>query len=287
MKATSDHRDLKTPTPDRGAHDSISNAVHSGDWLAPACTPPSPAIGELIHDQFRALVLHPSFSCLGAKAALRSGSYQMGIYDEMGSAEATRDLMRDLSAFADAQDRESRMETADLGNHLTTFVASFLRPVASDEAGFEQQLWAQLQALHDGDPVRDWDPSVSSDPNDTHFSFSIAGRAFFVVGLHAASTRWARRFAWPTLVFNPHDQFERLREDGHFGRLQGLIRAREHALQGSLNANLNNFGERSEARQYSGRPVDDDWRCPFQARTGPGTMPDESSDRVTDREDDA
>jgi FPC/CPF motif-containing protein YcgG len=235
-------------------------------WLAPNCTPPSTAVASLIHDQFRSLVLHPSFSCLGAKSALRSGSYQLGIYDELGSAEATRGLARDLIAFAGGLGDGQEEDEAEPSGGLTTFVASFLRPVPLDEMEFERMLWAQLQALHDGDSASRWDPSVSSDPENAHFSFSIAGRAFFVVGLHAASTRWARRFAWPTLVFNPHGQFERLRQNGHFGRLQRLIRAREETLQGSLNSNLSNFGERSEARQYSGRPVAEDWRCPFRAR---------------------
>src|SRR4051794_10028053 len=67
-------------------------AVPGGGWLAPGCTPPSSAVASLIHDQFRALVLHPSFSCLGAKSAIRTGGYQMGIYDELGSAGTTCDL---------------------------------------------------------------------------------------------------------------------------------------------------------------------------------------------------
>jgi FPC/CPF motif-containing protein YcgG len=45
------------------------------------------------------------------------------------------------------------------------------------------------------------------------------------------------------------------------------VREREIALQGSLNPNLADFGERSEARQYSGRAVEDQWRCPFHRRT--------------------
>ena len=266
MKAILTHRASENLHACPGEGDGAKPAVLGDWWLAPGCTPPSPAVASLIHDQFRALVLHPSFSCLGAKSALRSGGYQMGIYDELGSTEATRALARDLSAFAGTLDNEVDDADADHAVRLTTFVASFLRPVPGDEAEFERLLWAQLQALHDGEPTQSWDPSVSSDPEDAHFSFSIAGSAFFVVGLHAASTRWARRFAWPTLVFNPHEQFERLRQDGHFGRLQGLIRARERTLQGSLNANLTDFGEQSEARQYSGRPVGEDWRCPFSPR---------------------
>lgn len=275
------------PTPDRhlGRREQ-AELPGRPDWLAPDCEPPSAPLAELIHDQFRALVLHPSFSCLGAKAALRGGGYRMGVYETLGSPDATTGLLRDLSAFVatlgvggDGRHGDDRHgdRPRDPGQHadgrhteLSTFVASFLGPVAVDEAAFEHLLWAQLQALHDGDPGRAWDPSVSADPEDAHFSFSAAGRAFFVVGLHAASTRWARRFAWPTLVFNPHAQFDRLREQGHFARLQELIRTRERALQGSLNANLSEFGERSEARQYSGRPVGEDWRCPFRAGVDAG-----------------
>ncbi len=125
-------------------------------------------------------------------------------------------------------------------------------------------LWQQLQQLHDEDRhYHTWDPSVSGDPHAADFSFSFAGRAFFVVGLHPGSSRWARRFAWPVLVFNAHEQFEQLRAQGRFEKLQALIREREWALQGSLNPNLQDFGHGSEARQYAGRAVGGDWRCPF------------------------
>ena len=73
-------------------------------------------------------------------------------------------------------------------------------------------------------------------------------------------------FAWPTLVFNAHTQFEQLRERGKYKSIQATIRAREYALQGSYNALLSDFGEQSEARQYAGRPVGQDWHCPFHSR---------------------
>lgn len=247
-------------------HGTHSQRVGRPAWLAPGCEPPSFALAELIHDQFRALVLHPGFSCLGAKSAFRGHGYRLGIYHELGSPRSTEALMRDLAVFVAMLDQRAGDDARP--QKLQTFVASFLGPVSADDAAFERLLWTQLQALHDRDPASFWDPTVSSDPEDAHFSFSIAGRAFFVVGLHAASERWARRFAWPTLVFNPHAQFEQLRERGHFARLQRLIRAREHVLQGSINANLSDFGDRSEARQYSGRPVEDGWHCPFQVKTG-------------------
>jgi FPC/CPF motif-containing protein YcgG len=39
-------------------------------------------------------------------------------------------------------------------------------------------------------------------------------------------------------------------------------------VQGTLNPNLADFGERSESRQYSGREVEEGWRCPFHRSNG-------------------
>ncbi len=225
---------------------------------------PASELQEFVHDDFRALVLNPKFPCVAAKGAFHRGDYRMGLYGDMGSPEATAGLARDLFQFVQAQSRQA--ETA-----FSTFVASFTGPGALDEAAFEQALWRQLQALHDLDKEHcGWTEGVSADADNAHFGFSFAERAFFVVGLHPASTRWARRFAWPTLVFNAHFQFDKLKADGRYSPLQKVIRTRDMALQGSLNANLADFGERSEARQYSGRVTEDGWRCPFHAATNGG-----------------
>jgi FPC/CPF motif-containing protein YcgG len=73
----------------------------------------------------------------------------------------------------------------------------------------------------------------------------------------------ARRFSHPVLVFNPHEQFTRLRAEGKFEGLRTAIRARDVALQGNVNPNLADFGTESEARQYSGRQTEPSWECPF------------------------
>ncbi len=95
------------------------------------------------------------------------------------------------------------------------------------------------------------------------FSLSLAGHPFFVIGLHPGASRIARRFAWPAMVFNSHVQFDRLREDGRYTKMQKATRARDLALQGSINPNLADFGTAPETRQYSGRKVEADWKCPF------------------------
>ena len=222
---------------------------------------PATPLQEFVHDSFRVLVLNPAFSCVGAKSAVRRGSYNFGLYAEMGSPGSTAGLARDLFDFVEEQ--------GDLGGEFSTFVACFEGPVGVDEEKFERLLWAQLQRLHEEDRHHHyWNPHVSPNPEDPQFAFSFAGKAFFVVGLHSASSRFARRFAWPTLVFNAHHQFEKLREDGRYDRVQEVIRNRERDLQGTLNPNLADFGTRSEARQYSGRPVEEGWRCPFHALEG-------------------
>ena len=241
------------------AHSSYC-AWHDGklvSTLAPEC-PPAP-LAEFVHDSFRALVLNPKFSCIGAKSAISGGAYRFGLYPEMNTPAATAALAHDLWTFV--------QEQPSFAPEFSTFVATFASPVVSDEHQWEILVWAQLQSLHDLDGEHHaWDAGVSNDPEDREFSFSFANRAYFVVGLHPASSRHARRFAWATLVFNAREQFEWLRQRDQFERMQATIRGRERRLQGSLNPNLSDFGESSEARQYSGRAVEKDWRCPFHAR---------------------
>ncbi len=211
------------------------------------------------HAAFRAFVFDERFSCLGAKASLRQGMYRIGGYVRLDDPAATVGLARDLCAFA--------AERRTFGGDFTTFIAVFRERTREGESEFERALWSQLQRLHDVDtPHHGWDSRVSDDPDDPGFSFSFAGTAFFVVGLHPDASRPSRRFAWPALVFNAHEQFERLREDGRFAGLQKRIREREVRLHGDLNPNLSDYGRASEARQYSGRAIEEGWRCPFTPR---------------------
>ena len=220
-------------------------------------------------DEFISFVGSESFPCVGAKAAINSDAYRFAVYDQLASVVTSSVLASDLRAFAGSEMRHK--------SNYATYVAVFREPRILTEEHFENRLWSQLQMLHEVDKKSNaWDPRVSSDPADSHFSFSFAGEAFYVVGLHQSSSRLSRRFRWPTLVFNPHEQFQRLREEGDWERMQATIRARDIRLQGNVNPMLDNFGDRSEARQYSGRAVADDWvpsikasgeervgKCPF------------------------
>lgn len=229
----------------------------------------APDVAQFVHGQLRALVLDARFPCVAARSAVRQETYRFGLYQEMASDATTHGLGYDLRRFVEEQGR--------MGDGFTTYFACFMGPQPGSEEDFESLLWKQLQRLHDIEaPFQAWDPTVSTDPEDLDFFMSLAGRAFFIVGLHAGSSRWARRFAWPTIVFNAHFQFVRLLENGQYARLQQITRERDKRLQGDINPNLVKSDELPMARQFSGRKAEDGWQCPFRARVSGGTEGDGS-----------
>ena len=208
---------------------------------------------------FRAFVLDARFPCLAGKGVVNTHGHTLGIFGELGSRRSARRLARALHRFLDAE--------RGAAPSMRAYVAVFAATPACDELEFEKRLWEQLERLDASqDSGQPWASGVSDDPADPTFSFSFAGQALFVIGLHPNSSRIARRFAWPALVFNAHEQFDQLRSGNQFERLRSQVRVREMALQGSLNPNLADFGERSEARQYSGRHTEETWQCPFHRR---------------------
>lgn len=217
---------------------------------------------EEVHSAFRAFLHDPDFPCLGAKSIVNQQSYRFALYPTLAAEESTRQLAIDLYAFIN--------ERARIQGDFTSYIACFREPKVLTPKQFEIVLWEQLKALHQVDtPNHSWSEKVSSDPADPNFSFSFGGQPFFIVGLAPSSERWARRFPWPILVFNDHDQFERLRREQRFERLKDAIRQRDEHLHGSPNEMLEDFGGvHSEARQYAGRQVGRRWRCPAQFHGG-------------------
>lgn len=198
-----------------------------------------------------------AFPCAGAKAALARGGLHFQAGGSLLSPAHDARLVEGLQRFACGQPANAV---------FVSHVILFPDTPHLDEGGFEAALWERLGALHALDRLGfDWDPTVSSDPRSPHFSLSIGGRAFFVIGLHPGASRPSRRFRATALVFNLHSQFEVLRETGRYDRLRETILERDAAYSGSANDMLAVHGEQSEARQYSGRQVPADWRCPFAA----------------------
>jgi FPC/CPF motif-containing protein YcgG len=208
--------------------------------------------------QFRRYVQQAGFPCLAARTATENDHVQFLVAGSLTSADADEAIVAQARAFA--ADAESAK-----GFHSLALLFPCTPPM--DELAFEQALWTRLQALHAMDArTAPWDPSVSNDPASPDFSFSLGGHAFYVVGLHPASSRRARRFPHAALVLNLHSQFEALREEGRYERFHDAIVERDAKFSGSVNPMLATHGEGLEAPQYSGREVDaGSWRCPFKA----------------------
>lgn len=221
-----------------------------------------------LEERFSAFVRERDFPCVGAKSALAHNSLRTLVARDLNSA------WDDLRIYAALLDFAAAYRANPGPFQSLAVIFRKVRPM--DEAGFEQAMWARIQSLADKDGWlgQAWDPRVSSDASDPHFSLSFGGEAFFLVGLHPGASRPARRFEAPVMVFNPHDQFERLRAEGRYEGLRESIIARDVALAGSPNPMISRFGETSEARQYSGRAVGPDWQCPFHAK--PRTAPDDN-----------
>ena len=213
---------------------------------------------------FAAFVNDRSFPCVGAKSALGKGTLRVRVARDVRSGWDDLPLHDELHAFAARYRTDPQL--------FQSFAVVFKGPDDLCEAEFERHMWARIQSLTDKDVWRGTqaDPRVATEPDSPHFSLSFGGEAFFAVGLHPRASREARRFQAPAIVFNLHDQFERLRAEGRYEKLRESILQRDVALQGSPNPMLSRHGEGGEARQYSGRAVEADWRCPLR-RPEPST----------------
>lgn len=211
-------------------------------------------------ESFLAFLGGDTYPCVGAKSALARGTIETHEFDRLGDCANDRPMLEGLSRFV-AMIEASACD----GDIVHSYVAIFRGPFDMNELRFESLMWSQLWRIHKLDMLAGNLPAddVSNDTDSPRFSLSVAGHPFFLIGLHPHASRLARRFSYPVMVFNSHRQFEKLRKDGRFGKMQAATRSRDIELQGSVNPNLADFGEASEARQYSGREVEDGWRCPF------------------------
>ena len=212
--------------------------------------------------RFRTFIEEPSFPCVGAKSALSRGQMRIVVARDLRSGWDDLRIYPELLDFIGDYRRDATL--------FRSFAVLFEEPGLLSETEFEQHLWERVQSLSDKDAWlgESYDTRVSTSPENPHFSLSFGGEAFFVVGLHPGASRAARRFERPVLVFNMHDQFERLRAEGRYDKLRRTILDRDVALDGSINPMLARYGEMSEARQYSGRAVGNDWECPFRQPEG-------------------
>lgn len=211
-----------------------------------------------VHSQFRNMILSTPFPCPGARTTFSQGTYRFGLFDRMGTKETAQALGESLRNFI--QSRPA------MNSNYTAFVSCYKEPHPMSHEEFAYNLWTMLQELHATD-LSAWDPGSSSDPESPDFGFSYGGMTFFIAGMHSGSPRFARRFGWPTMVFNVHEQFKYLRSEGIFEKFRDRVRKRDILLQGFVNPVSSDHGTVSEAIQYTGQIENREWKCPFKPIT--------------------
>lgn len=213
---------------------------------------------ELVND-YKSFIGNKAFACVAAKAALAKQQLHTMVAEHMACPFSDKAILDFLYAFVDEYRQSGQLY------HSAGIV--FKQPLQLSEAMFEELLWQRLQSLSDLDAQRyDYDKRVQSDPSSPDFSFSLKEEAFFIIGLHPNSSRMARQFKNPAIVFNPHKQFEQLRQTDKYRHLQHAVRKRDIELSGSINPMLQDYGEQSEVYQYSGREYNASWRCPLKIK---------------------
>lgn len=215
---------------------------------------------------YKQWIVEEEHPCIMAQTVFSQENVIINEYTALGNSATNEKLLKDLEKYIAGYDFST--------NDFQSFIAVFPDAEIENEDEFELVLWKQLADLHRIDS-RAWDNNVSSDPKDDNFSFSLAGRAFYIVGMHPKSSRKARRSPYPCIVFNLHNQFEKLREMGVYHNVRDKIRERDIELQGSMNPMLEDFGKSSEAKQYSGKATGKDWVCPFMNNSSLDEFPAE------------
>lgn len=212
-----------------------------------------------IIEQFYDFIKLKDYPCVAAKAAAAQNHIACMVAPDMTGEDGDTGILGFIYEFVDGY-RLSR------GKYHTVAII-FEHPTDRNEDEFETILWKKLQSLSDLDAQQHaYDKRVSDDPQSPLFSFSLKEEAFFIVAMHPQSSRPARKFTYPVLVFNPHQQFEELRKNNHFDQMKITVRLRDHHFSGSVNPMLEDFGVFSETRQYSGRIYNEHWKCPLQIK---------------------
>ncbi len=211
---------------------------------------------QQISKAYKKFLSKREYPCIAAKAALKHEQIHSFFASHMACPNDDHAILKFLYDFVDA------FRDSDQLYHSAIII--FQAPHVTDEETFENLLWQRLQSLHQLDSkMHQYDTRVSSAPTHAKFSFSIKEEAMFVIGLHPGSSRPARQFEYPALVFNPHGQFEQLRKLGKYEKMKYAVRKKEISNAGSVNPMLTDFGELSEVFQYSGKAYNVDWECPL------------------------
>ncbi len=209
-------------------------------------------------ERYKSFIYRQEYPCVAAKEAVRKQRVKVFVAGHMACPKDDRAILDFMYNFVDEYRNSKEFF------HSAAVIFEGPTDIHSEEM-FETMLFQRLQSLADiGAKEYAYDKRVSSDPTSKDFSFSIKEEAFYIIGLHPKSSRPARQFEYPTMVFNPHEQFEVLRATHRYDKMKNIVRKLDTALAGSVNPMLQDFGNSPEVFQYSGRKLDSSWQCPLK-----------------------
>ncbi|MEO7800702.1 MAG: guanitoxin biosynthesis heme-dependent pre-guanitoxin N-hydroxylase GntA [Ginsengibacter sp.] len=212
---------------------------------------------DAIINSFHSFLSQVDFPCVAAKDASAKGNIKIMIAAHMACPVDDKAILAFIYDFVNSY-RQHR-------KGFQSLAVIFEEPLCSNEGMFEALMWQRLQALRNLDSKHfDYDKRVSPEPSSAAFSYSLMEEAFFVLALHPFSSRPARQYQYPALIFNPHEQFVQMKAGGTYDKMKTIVRRRDMNYSGSINPMLNDFGTTSEALQYSGTVYNDTWQCPLK-----------------------
>lgn len=214
---------------------------------------------QTIIKEYKDFLSTNGFPCVAARESLKKDQIKCMVANHMGCPSDDHTILEFIYNFVD-----------DYRKSLKSFHSAaviFKGPYIDDEQIFDKFLWSRLTALSELDKQKyAHDSRVNENPESKDYSFSLKAEAFFILGLNPASNRHARQFKYPTLIFNPHAEFEKLRKEDRYNKMKNVVRDRDMVYSGSVNPMLQDFGEASEVFQYSGIRYSTDWKCPLKNR---------------------
>lgn len=216
---------------------------------------------ETIISEYLSYINNKEFPCVAAKAASDREHIRCMVAEHMACPADDVNILNFLYNFIDGY------RASEKSFHSATII--FKEPKLNSEKMFDDLLWQRLQSISNLDAKNyNYDKRVDADPSSPDFSYSIKEEALFIIGLHPLSSRPSRRFVYPTLTFNIHAEFEKLRINGGYNKMKAIVRKRDLAASGSINPMLDDFGGSSETFQYSGRQYNKEWKCPLNISHG-------------------
>lgn len=212
----------------------------------------------VVEESYHDFINQKDFPCIAAKAAISKNQVRIFVCDHIACPKDDYAITKFIHDFVEEYQKDRKL--------YSSAVVIFKEPHSCSEEEFDALMWQRLQSISDIDAMQyPWNQKISRDPESPQFSFCIKEEPLYIVGLHPGSHRESRHFQYPAIVFNPHDQFQKLRDANKYAAMKNAVRKRDEKFSGNVNPMLADFGEESEVYQYSGRVYDKDWECPFKS----------------------